>query len=225
LNMYMRKVVALSLILVVMAQVALAADELKPVVLPKPQTEGGQPLMQVLKDRHTSRDFSPRKLPDQILSDLLWAADGINRPDTGKRTAPSAVNWQEIDIYVALADGLYLYDAKTHTLEPVLAEDLRALTGGQAFVKDAPLNLVYVADRSRMGKASEADKDMYSAADTGFISQNVYLYCASEGLATVVRGSVDRPALAKAMQLRPEQRIILAQTVGYPKDENEDKDK
>jgi SagB-type dehydrogenase family enzyme len=216
--MHTRKTLALSLILVLVTQVGRAADDLKPVVLPKPQTEGGKPLMQVLKDRKTSREFSPRKLPDQVLSNLLWAADGINRPDLGKRTAPSAVNWQEIDIYVALADGLYLYDAKTHTLQPVLAEDLRALTGKQPFVKDAPLNLVYVADRTKMGKASEADKDIYSAADTGFISQNVYLYCASEGLATVVRGAVDKPALAKSMKLRPEQRIILAQTVGYPKE-------
>jgi nitroreductase len=127
------------------------------------------------------------------------------------------MNWQEIDVYVATADGLYLYDAKAHTLTPVLGEDVRAMTGRQAFVQEAPVNLIYVADFSRMGKAKEDEKVFYSASATGFISQNVYLYCASEGLATVVRGLVDRPALAKGMKLRPDQKITLAQTVGYPK--------
>ena len=173
--------------------------------------------MQVLKDRKTSREFSPEKLPLQILSNLLWAAFGVNRSDSGKRTAPSANNRQEIDIYVATAEGFYLYDAKSHALMPVLAEDIREKTGRQPFVKDAPVNLVYVADLAKMGTASQADKDFYSAADTGFISQNVYLYCASEGLATFVRAMVDRPILAKAMNLRPDQKIILAQSVGYPK--------
>ena len=191
--------------------------ELTPVQLLEPQMDTGRPLMQVLKDRRSSRAFSTEKLPKQVLSNMLWAAFGVNRPDSGKRTAPSAVNWQEIDIYVATADGLYLYDAKAHALKPVLAEDIRALTGRQPFVKEAPANLVYVADFSKMGEAKGEDKVFYSAANTGFISQNVYLYCASEGLATVVRGLIDRPALAKVMRLRPDQRITLAQSVGYPK--------
>lgn len=203
-------------ILVTCAALALA-QEPETLQLPKPQTDGGRPLMQVLRDRKSSRAFSARELPAQELSNLLWAAFGVNRPESGKRTAPSAVNWQQIDIYVATADGLHLFDAHAHALKPVLAEDIRALTGTQPFVRQAPVNLVYVADRSRMGRASDADKDFYSATDTGFISQNVYLYCASEGLATVVRGLVDRPALAKKMGLRPDQRIILAQSVGYPK--------
>jgi len=193
------------------------ADERKPIKLPDPQINGGRPLMQVLRDRSSSRSFSPEKLPDQILSNVLWAAFGINRPDTGKRTAPSAVNWQEIDIYVATAEGLYVYDAKTQTLRPILSGDIRAATGRQDFVKEAPVNLIYVADFSRMGTATRDDKELYSAADTGFISQNVYLYCASEGLATVVRGSIDKQALAKTMKLRSDQKIILAQSVGYPK--------
>ena len=194
-----------------------SGQERKTVELLEPQTDSGRPLMQVLKDRRSSRAFSTEKLPEQALSNMLWAASGVNRPEAGKRTAPSAMNWQEIDIYVATADGLFLYDAKTHALKPVLAEDIRALTGGQPFVREAPVNLVYVADFSRMGKAKADEKVFYSAADTAFISQNVYLYCASEGLATVVRGLVDRPALAKAMGLRPDQRVILAQSVGYPK--------
>ena len=186
------------------------------VKLPKPRTEGGMPLMEALRNRHTARQFSDRKLSDQTLSDLLWAACGVNRED-GRRTAPTAMNRQEIDVYVARADGLWLYDHKGHALQPILDKDLRALTGTQGFVKDAPVNLIFVADFSRMGKGgAEADKVFLSAADTGYVSQNVYLFCAGEGLATVVRGLVDRPALAKAMGLRPDQRIILAQSVGYP---------
>lgn len=196
--------------------VSIFAEESR-LVLPKPQVDGGRPLMLVLKDRISSRSFSPEKLSMQALSNLLWAAFGINRQDTGKRTAPSAVNRQEIDIYVATADGLYLYEAGSHALKLIRADDIRALTGRQDFVKEAPANLIYVADFSRMGTAPKEDKELYSAADTGFISQNVYLYCASERLATVVRGSIDRQALAKAMNLRPDQKIILAQSVGYHK--------
>ena len=190
--------------------------ELKPVKLPAVQKDEGKSLMQALSDRKTSREFSNEKLPLQVLSNLLWAAWGINRPQTGGRTAPSAVNWQEIEIYVAMQEGLYIYDAKEHALNPVLAKDIRAATGLQDFVKDVPVNLVYVADFSKI-TASDQDKVFYSAADTGFISQNVYLYCASEGLATVVRNLVDKPALAKTMNLNAEQRIILTQSIGYPK--------
>jgi len=192
-------------------------QELKPLLLPKPQLEGGRPLMQVLKDRRSSREFSPEKIPDQVLSNLLWAAFGINRPDSGKRTAPSARNWQETDIYVAMYEGLYLYDAKAHQLNLLQKEDIRAMTGTQPYVKEAPINLIYVVDYSKTGKASDEERQLYCPADVAFISQNVYLFCASEGLATVVRGLVDRPALARVMQLRPDQRIILCQSVGYPK--------
>jgi len=192
-------------------------QELKEIKLPAPQMEGGRPLMQVLKDRHSSREFSPEELPLQVLSNLLWAGYGINRTDSGKRTAPSAVNWQNIDIYVAMSKGLFLYDAKENDLLPILAEDIRAAAGTQSFVKDVPVNLIYVADFSKIPRGTEEDKIFYSAAHTGFISQNVYLYCASEGLATVVRAMVDRETLAKVMKLRPDQKIMLAQSVGYPK--------
>jgi nitroreductase len=195
-----------------------SAQEIKAIKLLLPQTESGKPLMQALKERKSSREFSSKELPLQVISDMLWVANGINRPDSDHRTAPSAMNMQEIDIYVAKADGLYLFDAKANTLIPVVGEDVRALTGKQPFVKDAPVNLIYVADLSKMNRTSGSDTDFYAAADTGFISENVYLYCASAGLATVVRGLVDKPALAKAMKLRPDQRIILAQTVGYPKE-------
>jgi SagB-type dehydrogenase family enzyme len=195
----------------------LSAQELKAIQLVKPQMDSGRLLMHVLKDRKSSREFSNRKLPIRVLSNLLWSACGVNRPDSGKRTAPSAKNWQEVDVYVATEKGLYLYDDETHRLNPVLAQDIRALTGSQSYVKDAPVDLIYVADYGKMGNAAGDVKDLYSALDTGFISQNVYLYCASEGLATVSRGTIDRVALGHAMKLRPEQRIILAQSVGYPK--------
>lgn len=185
------------------------------VSLPAPRTDGGKPLMQALKDRQSSRDFSNKKLSAQVLSDLLWAAFGINRPDSGKRTAPSARNWQEIEIYVIMEEGAYLYDPHANRLRGVVRGDLRKLAGTQDFVAMAPLNLVYVADAARMKDASAEDQALYSGADTGFIGQNVYLFCASEGLATVVRGSVDRKALAVALKLPDHKRITLAQTVGY----------
>ncbi len=205
------------LLAVLVSHSVILAQELKPVELPRPQTDGGRPLLQVLKARSSAREFSSEKLSPQLLSNLLWAAFGVNRPDSGKRTAPSAMNKQEIDIYVAMADGLYVYDAHGQKLNPILAEDVRGATGTQPFVKEAPLNLVYVADLAKTGGEDPEDKILYPAADTGFIAENVYLFCASEGLATVVRGSVNRSSLAKLMKLRPEQKIILAQTVGYPR--------
>jgi nitroreductase len=192
------------------------AQDLKPIQLPTPQTEGGRPLMQVLKDRKTTREFGSEKLSLQTVSNLLWAAFGVNRP-TGQRTAPSAVNWQEIDVYVVLPEGLFIYDAKANALRPVLAEDIRAATGTQAYPKDAPVNLIYVADYDKPGRVPETEKDFWSAADVGYISQNVYLFSASEGLVSGVRALIDRPALAKIMKLRPKQKILLAQSVGYPK--------
>jgi SagB-type dehydrogenase family enzyme len=203
-------------ILLFMVSTVAWADEPKPVQLSKPRT-ADSPLMQILAKRSSARTFSPQPLPMNVLSDLLWAANGINRPDSGKRTAPSAKNMQEIDIYVATAEGLYLYEAKAHVLKPILQGDIRAMTGTQAYVKDAAVQLLYVADDSRMGTLKEQDKLVYAAADTGFISENVYLFCAAEGLATVVRAGMDRTALAKLMKLTPDQRIVLAQSIGYPK--------
>jgi nitroreductase len=201
---------------IVVFSAAVHAEELKPIKLPAPQTEGGKPLMQVLKERKSMREFSDKELPPQMLSDLLWAAFGINRPEKGGRTAPTAKNMQEIDVYVAKAEGLYLYDAKENMLSPVLAGDIRAVTGEQPFVKYAPINLVFVVDYAKMSGMEESSQKFYAATDTGYISENVYLYCASAGLNTVVRGWVNKPALEKAMKLRSDQKVILAQTVGYP---------
>ncbi len=196
---------------------AAVAQEVHMVKLPPPDMHGGKPLMQALQARHSTREFSVKALPQQELSNLLWAAAGVNRPQSGQRTAPSARDWREIDVYVAMADGVYLYEPVGHALRRVVAGDLRARTGVQDFVATAALNLIYVANLDRMSGADAEQRDFYSATDSGFIAQNVYLYCASAGLGTVVRGSVDREALAAALGLKPQQKIILAQSVGYPK--------
>lgn len=191
------------------------AQEQPSIKLPVPRTTGGKPLMEALSQRQSLRGFSSKELSSQTLSNLLWAAFGINRKDSGKRTAPSASNRQEIDIYVANKQGVFIYDAKNNQLNSVVSEDARTVIGRQAFVKDAPVTLIYVADYRRM-RGQEAQNDFYSAADTGFISQNVYLFCASEGLATVVLGMVNRDELSKKIGLALEQKIIFAQPVGYP---------
>lgn len=196
---------------------SLFSQEQTVISLPKPQTTGGKPFMTVLQERKSVREFSPEKLSPQILSNLLWAAFGINRPGDQKRTAPSARNWQEIDIYITTADGLFLFDAKEHALKKLSEKDIRGATGSQPFVTTAPVNIVYVADLSKLKDATDTDKNFYSAIDAGFIAENVYLYCASEGLGVVVRGSVNRDELSREMKLRSDQKIIVAQTVGYPK--------
>ena len=184
--------------------------------LPAPQKTGGLPLMEVLAKRSTARTFDSKDLSPRQISSLLWAAFGINRPD-GKRTAPSARDFQETDIYVLMKQGAYVYSARSNKLDLVVAEDIRALGGTQAFVKDAPATLVFVADLSKMGNGSNEDKKNTANIDVGYISQNVYLFCASEGLVTGARGMVDRTALGPRLKLRPDQMIILAQSVGYPK--------
>jgi nitroreductase len=183
--------------------------------LPAPQRSGGMPLMEALAKRSTARAFDTRELSHQQLSSLLWAAFGINRPD-GKRTAPSARNFQETDIYVLLKQGVYLYSAQSNRLDLILEEDVRALGGVQAFVKDAPATLVFVADLAKISGPA-ADKKNTASIDVGYISQNTYLFCASEGLVTGARGMVDRAALSPKLKLREDQWIVLAQSVGYPK--------
>lgn len=205
-----------SLCCVLSLSFALVAQAPQPAELPAPQKTGGMPLMEALSKRSTSRSFDTRELSRQQLSNLLWAAWGINRED-GHRTAPSSMNKQEIDLYLLTKQGVFLYQAKKHALVPVLGEDIRALGGRQPFVKDAPLTVVYVADLARMSDADRAEKLNTAFIDTGFISQNIYLYCASEGLATGVRGWVDREPLAKKLGLRADQAITVAQSVGYPK--------
>jgi nitroreductase len=184
-------------------------------VLPGPRKGGGMPLLDALARRRSTREYSGRPLPPQLLSDLLWAAYGINRP-SGDRTAPYWRHIMVIDVYAAMADGVWLYDPEQHALVPRLSDDIRAQTGLQDFVGTAPLDLVYVAHGDRMRDLSPEERRLYASVDTGFIGQNVYLFCAAEGLATVFRGAVDYAKLGAALQLPASQFVTFAQTVGYP---------
>jgi len=195
----------------------LTAEEASVIKLPPPRAEGGKPLLEALKLRRSIREYADRPLPLQVLSDLLWAANGINRPASGDRTAPYWRHIMVIDIYAAMADGVWFYDPRRHVLQEYLHTDLRAQTGLQDFVAGAPLNLVYVAHGERMQDISPEERRLYASVDTGFIGQNVYLFCASEGLATVFRGAVDYKKLEMAMKLDSAQFVTFAQTVGYPK--------
>lgn len=188
----------------------LFAQDLKPIALPQPRMEGGKPLLQALKQRKSTREFTQEKLSAQTLSDLLWAAWGVNRPD-GRRTAPSAMNSREIDVYVVLPDGAYLYEPEPHRLSSVAAVDA-------ASKPDAAVHLVLVEDQARFqyARATPESKISFASFAAGAISQNVYLFCASEGLATVVRASIGKPDLTKLLRLRADQRVLYVQAVGYP---------
>jgi nitroreductase len=194
-----------------------AGQEAKPRALPPPRASGGMPLTDALRRRHSTREYSAKPLSSQMLSDLLWSANGVNRP-SGDRTAPYWRHIMVIDIYLAMADGVWLYDPAAHALQPYMAEDIRAATGTQDFVGVAPLDLVYVVHGERMHDIAAEDRRLYGSVDAGFIGQNVYLYCASEGLGSVFRGAVDYPKLTRLMKLPEGQFVAFAQTVGYPKD-------
>lgn len=187
------------------------------ITLPAPERKGGMPLLEALAARHSSREFAPRELPVPLLSALLWAGCGVNRPDGG-RTAPSAMGAQEIDVFVALPGGAYRYDAPGHRLELVAPNDLRGVTGYQDFVDDAPMDLVYVADHARMHLVPVDKRAAYACTAAGAVAQNVYLFAAANGLATVIRAWIDREAIADALGLTHDQEVLLSQTVGYPKE-------
>ena len=195
------------------ASMNLCAAE-KTIKLPPPDKAGDKPLMQCLTERKSERKFDSKPLPPQILSDLLYAADGISRPD-GRKTVPTARNLQSQEVYAAMADGLYLYYPKTHSLDLVKAGDIREKCGMQAIHKTAPIVLIYVGDVSKIGK-NAAEKVFYAANHAGYASQNVYLYCTSAGLATVVCGLVNKPELEKVMELPGTKRVQLTQPVAYP---------
>ena len=186
------------------------------IALPAPDKAGGMPLMEAIARRHSAREFSTRELPLALLSNLLWAADGVNRADGG-RTAPSAMNAQEIDVYVALPSGAYLYDAAANALQLVAGSDIRRVTGYQDFVDEAALDLVYVADHGRMKLVPVASRESFASAAAGAIAQNVYLFAAGNSLSTVIRAWIDRDAIAKALGLGHDHQVLLSQTVGFPR--------
>lgn len=190
--------------IVMMLGCYLHAQDLK---LPAPERTGGKPLMEALNLRHSTRTFQDKELSLQQLSNLLWAANGFNRDD--KRTAPTANNRQELELYITTREALYFYDARNHSLREIKKGDLRGETGAQDFVAKVPLNLIFVVD---MQKASGRE---YAFTGCGFVAQNIYLYCASEGLGSVVRGMFDKERLHSLLELKPSQEVILTQSVGY----------
>jgi nitroreductase len=192
--------------------------------LPEPRMTGSKPLMDAIKARHSTRKYSYTPLSLQELSGVLWAAYGLTRDwagtgihTTGSHAAPAAHNWQEVDLFVAVSDGLYHYDWREHRLEGVLSEDIRHLTAHeeQPFVLEVPTILIYVADLARMDHSDDWDRSVFPWADSAVAVENVYLYCASADLATVCRAKFDRVPLAAAMHLRPDQLITFSQPVGY----------
>ncbi len=185
-------------------------------VLPPVRTHGGLPLIDALRLRHSTREYDNRALPVRLLSELLWAAFGINRSETGDRTAPYWRHVMVIDVYVAMADGVWIYAPGQHELLPCLATDIRALTGLQDFVSEAPVELIYVAHGERMHDVIAEDRRLFASVDAAFIGQNVYLFCASEGLGTVFRGAFDPKKLAQALKLDDKQFVTFVQTIGYP---------
>jgi nitroreductase len=195
---------------------ALAGADDGALKLPAPRQSGGKPLTDTLRLRRSTREYSDKPLPPQVLSDLMWSAFGVNRP-SGDRTAPYWRHIMVIDLLAVMADGVWLYDPAGHRLLPHLRADIRAQTGVQDFVAGAPLNLVYVAHGERMQDVKPEDRRLYASVDAGFIGQNVYLFCASEGLATVFRGAVPYEKLEHTLQIGPGQFVTFAQTVGYPR--------
>jgi nitroreductase len=204
-----------------------STQEMKPMALPPPETDGGKSVLAALKARKTTRNISPQALPPQLLSNLLWAAFGVNREQGsfGKagRTAASASNSQEIDLYVALSEGVYLYEAAPHRLKPVVKGDFRARAGRGAAAK-APVNIFYVVDLSRYDTGpGQPDRSIgnpevqksYYYTDTGLIAGNVYLFAASQGLAAWFH-NCNKETTTREFNLRTDQRVLLAQTVGYP---------
>lgn len=192
----------------------LFAQTASDIQLPAPCKIGRMSVMEALSLRSSSRDFSSEELPLPMLSDLLWAADGINRTD-GKRTAATSYNTLDMDVYIALRSGIYFYNPQTYKLELIKSGNYMSKTGTQSYVADAALNLIYVCNLSKISGSSEAEKLLVAGIHTGLISQNVYLYCASVGLNTVVRSSVDISTLGTIMGLNTTQRVILCQTVGF----------
>lgn len=206
--------VQLLLVCLVLSAAAFAAD--KVIKLPQPNLKRTGTVMKALSERHSTREFASKALSMADLSDLLWAANGINRKDSGKRTAPSAMNKQDVDVYVVLPEGSYLYDAKTHQLNLIAVGDYRAaVAGGQAFVKSAPVSFVLISDLSRLGDAKNARTQLMGAMDAGIVSQNISIFCSAANLATVPRASMDNDQLKKVLKLKDTQIPMMNHPVGY----------
>lgn len=200
------------IIFIAIANISLAQDLIK---LPEPNKDGGMPLMQAINERQSGRNFIDKDLSQQQLSDLFWAAYGINRPETGKHTIPTSRNRQDIEVYITTRDGVFLYNPEEHALIQISGQDQREKAGTQDFVKVAAVNLIYVSDFDKLGDSPDNIKTMTAASHCGFIGQNVYLYCASEGLISVFRAMIDKDKAAELLQLEGNKHIIYSQSVGY----------
>jgi len=190
-----------------------AQDNIK---LPEPVMQGGMPLMEALKNRQTIRQIAAKKLDPQQLSNLLWAANGVNRPENGKRTSPTARNMMQIKIYVVLEEGIFFFDPDIHELVLHKKGNHRSIVGRQPFTHNAPVGLIFVADFDKMPDMTKEQQEFYAATDTGNISQNIYLFAASEKLATVVLGSIDREEIQKTLDLPFNHKVVLSQVIGFP---------
>ena len=191
------------------------AQTLSPIQLKAPEKKAGLSVMETLANRHSTREFSNKNLTLQELSNLLWAANGINRPEKGMRTAPSAMNAQEVDVYVCMEEGAFLYDAKSNQLQPVIQEDLRGLVGGkQTFVKNAPVVLLMVSDLSKLPGGNSEQTKLMAAIDAGIVSQNISIACSGLGLITVPRASMEKEALAQKLKLKSTQLLLMNNPVG-----------
>lgn len=199
-------------IFISITNISLAQDLIK---LPEPDKKGGIPLMQAINERQSGRNFIDKDLTQQQLSDLLWAAYGINRPESGKHTIPTSRNRQDIEVYITTSNGVFFYHPEDHALMPISDLDKRELSGVQDFVKVAAVNLIYVSDFDKLGNSSDDIKTMTAATHCGFIGQNVYLYCASEGLISVFRAMIDKDKAAELLKLESNKHVIYSQSVGY----------
>jgi SagB-type dehydrogenase family enzyme len=200
-----------------MASMSMYAQDLQVIKLNNPDKTRGSAFMKALSDRESIREYDTKELSLQDLSDLLWAANGVNRPD-GKRTAPSAMNRQEIDVYVINKDGAYLYNATENTLVPVAAGDFRKeVAAQQDFAATAPVSLVLVANLEKLGDPASENTRITGGIDAGIVSQNINIFCAAVGLATVPRGTMKGAELKAILKLSDSQRLMLNNPVGHPK--------
>ena len=194
------------------------AQNLTTIKLNSPNKDRGTSIMQALDNRHSTRNFSTEKLSLQDLSDLLWAANGANRPD-GRRTAPTARNDQDIDLYAIMEEGVYIYDAKINELKPVVSGDFRSIVAdNQIAMKEAPIFLLIVSDISRFKGMDIEEQKRLGALDAGIVSQNINLFASGCGLVTVSRGYMNKEELIKVLKLSATQIPMLNNPVGYPKE-------
>jgi SagB-type dehydrogenase family enzyme len=212
------KILMLAIVIIMIACGSVRAQAPETINLPSPVYEKSKPLMQALQERRSGREYSDKQLTAQDLSNVLWCANGINRPNTGSRTSPSARNAQDVDVYVILKEGSYLYEPKKNQLLLVASGDFRKNAGVQPYVATAPVNLIYVSDTAKLDFAKDREQVVLTAAvEAGHCSQNVYLYAASAGLSAVTRTSLDTNKMAEILKLKPQQLVIMGQTIGYPK--------